>query len=90
MEETLKTTPGRIVQGQLIAAFFLQANVMSLTGGTERGSHKGHSSKKGESHGTLEGLLPHPLSCPQHHSAPPQPALDKHCGSLHCMLALCK
>ena len=36
MEETLKITPSRIAQGQLIAAFFLQANVMSLTGGNER------------------------------------------------------
>lgn len=35
-----------------------------------RGSQRGDSSKKGELHGTLEDLLPHPLSCSQHHRAP--------------------
>lgn len=56
---------------------------MSLTGGSER------QPEKGEPRGTLEDLLPHPLSCSQPHRVPFQPALGKHC-SLHFMLALCK
>lgn len=53
-----------------------------------RGSQRGDSTKKGGPHGTLEDLLPHPLSCSQHHRAPIpaspgqtlQPSL--HAGSL--------